>query len=408
MAIPGTGQISLNTIKNEFGDPNGDGQYKLSEYYRDGDNAPIPNSQTNIPASGPISITDFYNTNANPEVYYVRKGTSSTDITFDLAAQTVEEGYVASAVAQIAYKVIQSGTSIQIYAWDASSSGDGLDSVYYNTVPTSVDFTSYDSNSGSLLIYSVAVGVTSGYSAYYTMTTISGSASTQTGASTLTASTTSSSGVAVTSSGQGIAPRINAVAPENDSDSDAGTGRITWTFTHSSQPTYTAEFIHILDAQAESVENDCPQCCIHDTMLVHTPIGEMHIDTLTVGSEVYSYDFETNKKVTDTITNIKRVKRDNDYKINDLILTADHPVYLEGGRLASIDPEQTLAVYKQNVDKIVTGDKMMTDKGLQEIITIDAVDGEQSNYTIHTSNNNFYGSPQGKEAILVDSVEQQV
>ena len=76
--------------------------------------------------------------------------------------------------------------------------------------------------------------------------------------------------------------------------------------------------------------------------------------------------------------------------------------------MASIDPEQTLAVYKQNVDKIVTGDKMMTDKGLQEIITIDAVDGEQSNYTIHTSNNNFYGSPQGKEAILVDSVEQQV
>ena len=416
MAIPSTGQVSLNTVKTEFGDPNSDGQFKLSEYYRDGDNDPIPNGNTTVPASGEISLDNFRGTSNITEVYYVRKGEANTDKSFDASTENQEFDSPAFAVAEITYKVVQSGTSIQIYAWDGSS-GDYEESYYYgaasphSVTDLSVDgngTTQYTSNGTALLIYSNAVGTSNGYNAYYTITNISGTAPDMYPPGySLTTSTTSSVGIGVTSSGQGIGVGMTASASVNDGNSVTGTSRITWTFYHSTYPTQTAKFVQFLSAQAESEEDDCPECCVHTDMLLHTPTGEYHVKHLHIGSEVYSYNFETGEKVIDKIIRKRLVRRDNEIKVNNLLMTADHPVYLQNGRLASFNPEQTLSSYNMNVDQLVIGDKMMTANGeLETIKQIEQLEGNQPNFTLYTNNGNFYASPNGDNAILVDSVIQ--
>ena len=57
MALPSSGQLSINDIVGEFG---GSAPHSLSEYYRGG--SLVPNSSTNssVPTSGQIKITDFY------------------------------------------------------------------------------------------------------------------------------------------------------------------------------------------------------------------------------------------------------------------------------------------------------------------------------------------------------------
>ena len=90
-------------------------------------------------------------------------------------------------------------------------------------------------------------------------------------------------------------------------------------------------------------------------------------------------------------------------------MTADHPVYLQSGRLASLNPEQTLSSYNMSVDQLIVGDKMMTANNELEVVhTIEKIEGEQPNYTLYTENGNFYASPNGNNAILVDSVVQEL
>ena len=408
MAIPSSGQVSLNTVKTEFGDPNSDGQYKLSEYYRDGDNDPIPNSQTSIPASGAISIGNFRGTSADPTEYFVREG-SGTNVSFGQYSENIEEGSPANSAALVGFKIILSGTTIQIYSWQAQIS-DSDDAVYYAVNGTNTNHISYTSHTSSLLSYSVNTGFTSGYNAYYTLALVSGTdIARYYPQSGLTGMTTSVSGTSVTTSGQGARFGYITLAPINDANQESGHTRVTFTLLKSGSATYNAQFILNLDAVAESDEDDCYECCVHTDMLVHTPLGEIHVKHLHIGSPVYSYNFDTGEKVEDKIIRKRYVKRNNEYKVNELKMTADHPVYLQSGRLASLNPEQTLSSYNMSVDQLIIGDKMMTANNELEVVhTIEKIEGEQPNYTLYTENGNFYASPNGDNAILVDSVVQEL
>jgi hypothetical protein len=65
MPLPSSGKISIKDIKDEFGDPDGDGQFKFSEYYRgDGSSQPVKNisRNSNVPPSGEIRASQFYDT----------------------------------------------------------------------------------------------------------------------------------------------------------------------------------------------------------------------------------------------------------------------------------------------------------------------------------------------------------
>ena len=55
MAIQSSGTISITDIVDEFG---GSVPHSLSEYYRDG--GAVPGNNTNVPTSGQISMSNFY------------------------------------------------------------------------------------------------------------------------------------------------------------------------------------------------------------------------------------------------------------------------------------------------------------------------------------------------------------
>jgi len=59
MAMPGTGAISLLQAQIEYG---GGSPIGLNEYYRGGSYVPVITSTLGIPASGTISLSNFYGT----------------------------------------------------------------------------------------------------------------------------------------------------------------------------------------------------------------------------------------------------------------------------------------------------------------------------------------------------------
>ena len=118
-----------------------------------------------------------------------------------------------------------------------------------------------------------------------------------------------------------------------------------------------------------------------------------------IGDMIVSHNFETGQDEVVPVTDKIIVDRDVDYKINNLIMTEDHPVYLEGGRKASVNPEATKINYKQIVDQLQIGDKMITLDGLEEITSIEKYKGNHKNFALQTKHNNFYANGH-----LVDSV----
>jgi hypothetical protein len=150
-------------------------------------------------------------------------------------------------------------------------------------------------------------------------------------------------------------------------------------------------------------QEDCPQCCIHESMLIAIEEDMKSIHDIKIGDKVISYNFETQLNELVKVEDLITIERDVDYKVNNLILTEDHPVYLNNGKKASINPEATLLNYKQEVDQIQIGDIMVKLDGTEEVIeSIEKYEGTHLNYDIKTKHNNFYA-----DGILVDSVIQE-
>ncbi len=146
-------------------------------------------------------------------------------------------------------------------------------------------------------------------------------------------------------------------------------------------------------------DGGCQFCCVHDSMLVATEEDMKSVYDIEIGDMIVSHNFETGKDEIVPVTDKIIVDRDVDYKVNNLIMTEDHPVYLEDGRIASINPEATKINYKQIVDQLQIGDKMMTLDGLEEITSIEKYEGNHKNFALQTKHNNFYANGH-----LVDSV----
>ena len=143
-----------------------------------------------------------------------------------------------------------------------------------------------------------------------------------------------------------------------------------------------------------------PGVCIHEDMLVSTQYGEESIHTIKEASpKIWSWNTSTNEKELVDLLQIYIVEHDNLYIVNNLKLTEDHPVYLEGGTRASINPEKTLENYELTVNELAIGDKMMKEDGTLETITsIEVLSGNHITYTLKTEHNNFYSN-----GYLVDS-----
>ena len=169
-------------------------------------------------------------------------------------------------------------------------------------------------------------------------------------------------------------------------------------FEKSGSTTYTYSYTYEYEAVAE--ENDCPQCCIHEDMLITTPEGNKHIDDISIDDVIYGYNFETNQKEKTTISSIKILKRDKIVTVNDTIVTDDHPIFLIDGSLASTNPEATLKNYHKEVNRLEVGDKILDVNNNHIVVnSIEPYAGKHRVYTIKTELDNFYA-----DDILVDSV----
>ena len=72
--------------------------------------------------------------------------------------------------------------------------------------------------------------------------------------------------------------------------------------------------------------------CIHELMLVDTPMGQKSIYDLNIGDLVNSYNYELDMMESVPIKEIIQPTHENLYKVNRLILTEDHPIFDINGK----------------------------------------------------------------------------
>lgn len=140
--------------------------------------------------------------------------------------------------------------------------------------------------------------------------------------------------------------------------------------------------------------------CIHEDMLVSTQNGQESIHTVKDSvSKIWAWNNETSTKELVDLLEIRTINHDNLYTVNNLKLTEDHTVYLEGFVKASINPAKTLENYEVAVAQLAVGNKMMKEDGTLETVTsIEVLAEEHVTYTLKTPLGNFYA-----DGYLVDS-----
>ena len=131
--------------------------------------------------------------------------------------------------------------------------------------------------------------------------------------------------------------------------------------------------------------------CLHESIPVNTPDGYKLFNELSVGDIVYSHNLKTNQIEETEIGTIESPVHDNLYKVNDLIITDDHPIFNDAGELLSIKPELSLKNYDIKTKELKIGAKLKTiDNGDYEVKNIERYEGEHLTYTLLTENSNFY------------------
>jgi len=131
--------------------------------------------------------------------------------------------------------------------------------------------------------------------------------------------------------------------------------------------------------------------CIHELMLVDTPMGQKSIYDLNIGDLVNSYNYELDMMENVPIKEIIQPTHENLYKVNRLILTEDHPIFDIDGKLLSISPELSKERYGLEAHKLEVGHKLKTLNNEELIVNqIRKYNGVHKTYTIITQNDNFY------------------
>ncbi len=131
--------------------------------------------------------------------------------------------------------------------------------------------------------------------------------------------------------------------------------------------------------------------CIHELMLVDTPMGQKSIYDLNVGDLVSSYNYELDIVEDVPIQEIIKPMHKNLYKVNSLILTEDHPIFDINGKLLSINTELSKQRYGLDTEKLEIGHTLKTLNNEQLVVDkIRKYNGEHKTYTILTKNNNFF------------------
>lgn len=200
----------------------------------------------------------------------------------------------------------------------------------------------------------------------------------------------------------GFQTLFNTSSSFNDNISDLSgdvTMHVRWRFTpHAAKSDASTVNFHMTnnDGHNSFVDLFCNASsfgglCLHESIPVNTPDGYKLFNELSVGDIVYSHNLKTNQIEETEIGTIESPVHDNLYKVNDLIITDDHPIFNDVGELLSIKPELSLKNYDIKTKELKVGAKLKTiDNGDYEVKNIERYEGEHLTYTILTKNSNFY------------------
>ena len=409
MTIESSGAISLGTTagtdRSISGELGGTQPHALSEYYRDGsysDGISISASSTSIPASGEIKFSDFYGV-AAPETGNL----SNTWFTsfgplppFSWANESYTSTTNPQVGANVAFQNDQTNDRIALrYSTFNSGSPQTFNYAY-------ISYTGYATETfRAKCQYSVTAG---GFNSSNAENPSSFSPASNTYANISTSSyspqwqwiveATSSATTCTLAASSGTSASDDRPywTVANSTETDTVSGPET---TFSGTTTYGSSVS--LSATYGTQQGPAgPGICIHEDMLVSTQYGEQSIHIIKEGSpKIWSWNSSTNEKELVDLLQIYIVEHDNLYTVNNLKITEDHPVYLEGGIRASINPEKTLENYELTVNQLVLGDKIMKEDGTLETVTsLETLSDNHVTYTLKTEHNNFYAN-----GYLVDS-----
>jgi hypothetical protein len=114
MAIPSSGPITFAQIQTEFGGSNPIG---LNEYYRGGAYVPNIPSNSGVPTSGAISVSNFYGTNA---AFVFNQTISSNTANYNLSSAMTAAGWNGTTTAFVNVTV---GSGVWVYSNDTATPG---------------------------------------------------------------------------------------------------------------------------------------------------------------------------------------------------------------------------------------------------------------------------------------------
>lgn len=130
MALQTSGQISINDLRNEFGDT--PGSDSLSEYYRGGAYVPNTSQNSSIPTGGQISLSNFYGTAAALPIPYTNymRSSSTADAVYGTYSRT---GGIVAAVATLDVRLRRADPYVYLEVKEGSSPPS---TTWYNTSGT--------------------------------------------------------------------------------------------------------------------------------------------------------------------------------------------------------------------------------------------------------------------------------
>ena len=137
--------------------------------------------------------------------------------------------------------------------------------------------------------------------------------------------------------------------------------------------------------------------CVDSTMLLNMVDGMKHIDSVSSGDMIMSYNMDTKTQEAVKIKNIIQVVHDTVHRIrfsdgSEMLMTDDHPMISIDDRLVAINSNLTMTKYKVKTDELVVGDEIRNTNGVSIVTAIEKVDGDRDTYTIVTENDNFYAN----------------
>jgi len=139
-------------------------------------------------------------------------------------------------------------------------------------------------------------------------------------------------------------------------------------------------------------------CFAAGTLVTMANQTQKRIELIKAGDSVLTFDFQTKQLAKTQVTQLVTTKHSNLFKLTfedrELIVTDDHPFYVEHKQWASLNPDKSNHAYMQEqpVDQLQTGDKLFVpaESAYLKLKSIEKMSGEQITFTLELNSGDSF------------------